>query len=475
MAFYGREKETIIFNDLLLGNNAKFAVVRGRRRIGKTRFLKTWAKKHQSYYFQGLPPADNINAQAQRDEFSRQYQEYFQKKLKDTSDWGTIFSNLAKKCSKKQVIIILDEISWMGDKDPTFLGKIKIAWDEYWSQNPNLVLVLCGSVSQWIEKNILTHTGFMGRISLDFVMQELELQDCAKFWGTQKKNISSFEKFKLLSVTGGIPRYLEEINPKKSSEENITQMCFHSGGLLFREYDQIFNHVFLKKSDIYQKILKILIFGTKNYQELLDELNYKKGGNLALYLSDLIQAGFIKKEHSWNLKTLNPSRIAQYRCCDNYIRFYLKYISPYKEQIYRWHTNQLPGFVSLKWSTIMGLQFENLVLNNRRLVYKELNLSNNDIVMDNPYHQRQTKSHYGCQIDLLIQSQFQTFYVCEIKFSKNRIGKNIINEVQNKITALKKSRGQSFRPVLIHVNGVSDEVEESGYFSNIIEFGDFII
>ena len=54
--------------------------------------------------------------------------------------------------------ILFDEISWMGSKDPHFLGKLKNAWDQHFKKNPNLILILCGSASSWIEKNILSST-----------------------------------------------------------------------------------------------------------------------------------------------------------------------------------------------------------------------------------------------------------------------------------------------------------------------------
>lgn len=52
-----------------------------------------------------------------------------------------------------------------------FLGKLKTAWDLEFKRNAQLVLVLCGSVSIWIEKNILRHTGFLGRISLTLTIK----------------------------------------------------------------------------------------------------------------------------------------------------------------------------------------------------------------------------------------------------------------------------------------------------------------
>ena len=74
--------------------------------------------------------------------------------------------HLAQKTQEGPVLIVLDEITWMGFKDHEFLGHLKNAWDLCFSKNPNLILALSGSMSAWIEDNILSSTGFLGRESL---------------------------------------------------------------------------------------------------------------------------------------------------------------------------------------------------------------------------------------------------------------------------------------------------------------------
>ena len=121
-----------------------------------------------------------------------------------------------------------------------------------------------------------------------------------------------------------------------------------------------------------------------------------------------------------------------------------------------------------EWNQIMGLQFENLLLNNRTKIHKILKIISHDIVSDNPYFQRKTQEHPGCQIDYLIQTKFSTLYICEFKFSKNLIGNSIINEIQTKINSLPSYSKFSCRPVLIHVNGVEKDLLESDFFAAII-------
>jgi len=132
--------------------------------------------------------------------------------------------------------------------------------------------------------------------------------------------------------------------------------------------------------------------------------------------------------------------------------------------------SSLPG-----WETMLGLQFENLVINNRHEIYSALNIAPETIVCDGPFFQRKTSRQKGCQIDFLIQTKFKTLYVIEIKFSRNPIKKQVIEEVKNKIERISLPRGTAVLPVLIHVNGVSDPVSDADYFHAIIDFGELLV
>lgn len=156
------------------------------------------------------------------------------------------------------------------------------------------------------------------------------------------------------------------------------------------------------------------------------------------------------------------------------MRFYLKYIAPkYKLISKGQYKNRSLSSLS-NWDTIIGLQFENLVLENRSQIADFLNIRAEDIVVDNPYIQRPSKSQQGCQIDYLIQTKAKNLYVCEIKFSRDNISSKVISDVRTKINRLKVPRGYSVLPVLIHISGVSNHVVESEYFYETIDFSEFL-
>ncbi len=471
--FVGREKEMARLKGLQSKSSASFIVVRGRRRIGKSRLLSEFAKGTNSFFFSGLAPTFYTSASSQRKEFARQLERFGLPGIQ-SDDWGNLFWHLSKITDKGPILIILDEISWMGDKDPDFLGKLKNVWDLYFSKNPSLILVVCGSVASWIDKNILSSTGFLGRIALDLILEELPLNACSHFWKPKDKKISAHEKFKLLSITGGIPLYLEQIRPELSAEQNIRDLCFARGGLLVREFDEIFSDLFSRKNESYRQLILALTDKPKEFTRLCKDLGKHYGGTYLSHLDDLIKAGFIKRDFTWDLKNGKEAKLSKYRLSDNYLRFYLKYIAPNKSKIERDTFSDGLGPKLVHSDSVMGLQFENLVVHNRKTLWQLLNISCDEIKMDGPFFQTTTARQKGCQIDYLIQTHFNTLYLCEIKFSKHPINIEVIKECEEKIRRLKVPKHCSIRPVLVHVNGVSESVLDAYYFDAIIDLGAFL-
>lgn len=474
--FIGRQAELERLKKLISKKTASFVVVKGRRRVGKSRLVEEFSKNFDCYYkFEGLAPEEHITAKDQLDEFSRQISRQFKTANATYSDWSDALWAVGERVQTGKILLFFDEISWMGDDEPTFLGKIKSFWDNQLNKNNKLVFIVCSSVSSWIEKNLLSSTAFVGRVSLTLSVEELPLSDCDRFW---PNNISAYEKFKVLSVTGGIPKYLEEINPKISAEENIRQLCFTDGALLVNEFPRIFSDVFMRESKFYETIVNILASGAKEslaiQAEISKQSNYQQYGRVSEYLWELEEAGFIRRDYTWNIKTGEDSRLSKYRLQDNYLRFYLKYIRKNLAKIERGAFVLKSLSLLSEWNTIMGFQFENLVLNNRKTIHKLLNIKPDEIINENPFFQNKTKRTPGCQIDYMIQTKFGCLYVCEIKFNKYEIDSSIIEKVKNKISALKFPSGFSYRPVLIHVNGVSKKVIDSDYFSNIIDMSELL-
>ena len=170
-----------------------------------------------------------------------------------------------------------------------------------------------------------------------------------------------------------------------------------------------------------------------------------------------------------NPETGKDVGIARYRLRDNYTRFFLKYIAPHKQEIeygsYDFTSiERLPG-----WNAIMGLQFENLIVNNSMQLVRHLGIGNAIIESAAPYRNSKRKGKdgvRGCQVDLLIQTA-RTAYVIEVK-RKRFIDEEIVAEVEEKVRRLPLRKGLSARPVLVYDGELQPSVEGAGYFDAII-------
>jgi len=468
-AFVGRDVELAKLRELARLNVPSLVVIKGRRRAGKSRLATEFAARLSGYHsilITGMAPDGKVTAADEREDFASQLSRALSMSPPRADDWNTLLWALADRTAKGKRVVILDEINWLGAKDATFLGKLKSAWDVHFSKNKRLILILSGSLSSWIERNILHSTGFVGRVHLDLTLDELPLRDCLPFLQTGHQFLSSYEKFKIVAVTGGIPSYLERIDPASSADANIHRLCMTREGFLFREFDLLFNDLFQKKQ-FYRRLIAAVAEKPLELEEIYRKLKVEKAGYISECIQDLIEAGFLARHYTWSVRTGGPAKRSLIRVIDNYTRFYFRCIKPNKAAVER-GAAQLPAGSE----GILGLQFENVILKNRPSVWKKLGISADDIVFDNPYWQTATQKTRGCQIDYMIQCRNNTVYACEIKFSKSPLQRAVISEVDRKIRTIAKPRNYTFRPVLIQVNGVDDSLIDERYFDTVIDFGE---
>ena len=278
--------------------------------------------------------------------------------------------------------------------------------------------------------------------------------------------------FDLLSVTGGVPKYLELIDPKLSAAENVRRLCFTSGGLLTEEFSDIFSDVFEGKSTVNRRILEALAGGPLTGTEISTALGVGNNGHLTDSLEKLEIAGFISRDAGVNPQTGGAAKIARYRIIDNYTRFYLKYIEPRLDLI-RKDLFQLADLEQLpSWRITLGLQFECLMLNNMSALLKAIGVSGTSLISASPYRRNAHSRGEGCQIDLLLQTR-RSVWVVEFK-RKQEIGVEVVDEVSQKVRRLGVPRGVSVRTALVYVGRLSSAVEAEGYFDAVVDAARFL-
>lgn len=471
--FIGRKDELDRLKAIHKKNTPSLVVVKGRRRVGKSRLIHFFASscsESRLWDFAGLAPREGMNAQSQRDHFARQLATHLKLPPFTFQDWTDAFEHLSIHIQSGD-IVLLDEVSWMGSKDPSFIPKLKAWWDK---QQCPMMLVLCGSVSTWIEENILKSTAFFGRVNLTMTLEPLPIRDACALLSKSGFQGSDYDAYKLLSILGGIPWYLEQITSGHTANDLIKQLCFEKDGLLVLEFDRIFHELFNGQGGSYKKILDSLKDGMKTLADVRKITGFPRSGTLSSLMEHLIIAGFVSKQNLWSFKTNKPLKQSLYRLSDPYMRFYLKLIEPQRNKI------DLHGFRNTALSSLpgfeahIGLQLEQLLLQNRHVLLESIGIHLTDVIASGPFRQAKSANKAGCQIDFLVQTTTQNLFVCEFKGKRRECGAEVISEVQDKVAALKVPRGFAVVPVLFHIGGLSSNVATSDYFYRLIDISDFL-
>lgn len=475
--FYGRE-DILAEMKMLWGKRvASLVTCRGRRRIGKSTLISEFARISAARFIriEGIRPKVGYGNSDELQNFATFLSLQTGDHGGQPENWAVAFKRLDDQISDdERTVVLLDEVSWMGYYDPHFPDVLKIAWDTMFKRHDRLVLVVCGSVSTWIRENIIENGAYMGRRSGDFIVGELPLRDCAKFWGESAERLATREILNVLAVTGGVPRYLEEVNPALSADENIRRICFLRKSVLREDFDEMFNDVITAQPMFTARVLRCLVDGAMTGSQIAAKLEIGKGGNVSGALERLKECGLVTSEGGRNPETGKIARECRYRLSDNYTRFYLKYIEPVKDVIdagsYAFTSlDQLRGM-----DVIYGLAFENLIVGHYRELLPRLGLAQSLVESAAPYVKRgnERKGVRGCQVDLLIQTAQSQCYV-EIKHGR-QLDDTVVDEMRAKLKAIAPPEGISVRTALVYDGQLAATVSAGGYFNALINVRELI-
>ena len=213
--FVGRKNELKILNDAYRSGKSQLVVIYGRRRIGKSSLVKEFSKdKHQFFSFEAI---EGEGTPIQIRHFTAQLKKQYDDPILENarfSSWESVFSYLTDRIINRKTakIIFLDELSWMAAGRSRLVSLLKFYWDNHW-KGKKVMLILCGSVASFMVKKVLRSKALYGRITLDLLLKGLLAEDAYALIGRKR---SREEALKYLLVFGGVPKYLEDINPNRS-------------------------------------------------------------------------------------------------------------------------------------------------------------------------------------------------------------------------------------------------------------------
>lgn len=463
--FIGREEEKYQLEEAYSSSESEFVAVYGRRRIGKTYLVRETLQNRFSFFHAGV---SKLPAKGQLQAFynSLMDQGYIPKRIPrnwlEAFQYLTIFIN---NRNEKRKVIFLDELPWMDTPKSDFLPAFEHFWNGWASARKDILLIVCGSATSWIIKNIVNnHGGLHDRLSRSIKLNQFTLSECEKYSASLNMKMTRSQIIEAYMIFGGVPYYWSKLDHRYSLAQNIDRMFFAENPIFKNEFDDLFASLF-KRPEPYLKIISAL--GKKKVGMTIEEISETtklfRNGPLSKYLSDLEACGFIRIYSSYG----NRVKGAVYQLIDNYTLFYFRFLSSKKisDEGY-WSKIQTSSIYS-NWC---GLSFERVCLLHIHQIKKALGiqgiLSNEFAWRTPPYADLP-----GVEIDLLIERADKVFNLCEMKYTKNPfiIDKKYAANLQNKVARLRdvtKTRNAIFLTMISASGLVSNEY--AGEVQNIL-------
>jgi AAA+ ATPase superfamily predicted ATPase len=465
--FVGRKNELKLLNDAYRSEKDELVVLYGRRRIGKSSLVKCFAEKKKPYYeFEAL---EGETTQGQINHFLQQLKKQIDDPILDSvrfANWEQVFTYLTEKIIKRKTkvkkILFLDELPWMAAGRIRLVSLLKYYWDNHW-KGKHVMLILCGSVASFMVKKVLHSNALYGRTTIEILLKGFSPEEAANLLGKKR---SREETLNYQLVFGGVPKYLEQINPNQSFNQNMNTLCFSPHGIMLKEVERIFYSQF-REPRTYLKIINVLKSGIFSLSEISSKTKIPSGGGLKQYLINLERAemirSFVPFDRSGN------SKFKKYTLADEFLVFFFKYIEPNLRVIKESNSRRLfETLTQNSFDTWLGFAFERFCLKHAGRLAFVMDFAD-DLLLASPYFK---KNDARFQIDLLFKRADRVITVCEIKHQNKKIGTHIIPEMQRKCALLKVPRGYALEKALISLYGPDNSLKDTGYFHHFVALDD---
>ena len=464
----GRKKEIDELNRLYNSNKAELVAVFGRRRVGKTYLINHFFKNDFVFKHTGLSPEDdteNLQLNRQLMQFYTSLLFYGLNDEKKPQNWYEAFFLLQKLIlqhdNEKRMVVFIDELPWLDTKKSEFIKAFEGFWNNFGCAKDNLMLIICGSATSWFQNNLINnHGGLYGRVTYEIKLAPFTLHECEEFLCSNNVKFSRYDIIQCYMIFGGIPYYLNYINPSYSLAQNIDELFFKKNALFSLEFDRLFASVFTspdKIKDIVKLLYKNNIGFTKN--EILEKLKMKDGGTFSKYLNSLIVSDFVIEYIPFGFKKTEN----HYKLVDPFCLFYLTFLNDRTKLNEKYWSQNVTSQSLSSWR---GYAFENVCFNHIEQIKFALGISS-VITQSSAFYNKDD----GYQIDLLISRNDNVINMCELKFysTKYKVNKDYYLKIMERTNLLieKISKKKVVQNTLITTYGL-DSNEYSNVFNNVI-------
>ncbi|MCL2059138.1 MAG: ATP-binding protein [Oscillospiraceae bacterium] len=324
----------------------EFAVIYGRRRVGKTTLIREFIKGKKNLFFVAgeSTAADNLLSLS-RCVGGRSTSPVY-------ADYESALWEIFEMGESERFIFVIDEFPYLAGAYRGISSLLQIVIDQV-KNTSKLMLILCGSSLSFMENQVLGYQSpLFGRRTAQFRILPFTFFEALPFFGS----FEAEDKAILYCITGGTPEYLQRINNTKTVRENIVDLFLTPAGLLFEEPANLLKQE-LREPATYNAIIEAIASGASRLNEISTKIGLE-GNKCAKYLKSLIALGLVGKEYPYGV---TASKRSIYKLEDFMFRFWYRFVFPNMSAIVAGLGDGVyDNEVAPQLSTYMGLAFENI-------------------------------------------------------------------------------------------------------------------
>ena len=443
--FIGRERELDKCNKLYEQGKFQLFILYGRRRVGKTTFLKEFCKDKDTIFYS----AEQSNSKMNLKKFSDIiFEHYNEKNIEPFSSWERALLYINEKQTDKQLVLVFDEFPYLAMQDKNLITILQHLID-HTLQNGKLFMVLCGSYMGFMEKEVLSaKSPLFGRRTAQLHMKTFDYRKSIEF-------VNSFSQEDMLQaygIFGGTPLYLQQIVKEKGLRDNIIDLYLSPTGYLYEEPGLLMRQE-LQEPGVYSAIIEAIATGASRANEISVKVGEETAKCLK-YIGVLIELGILYKEVPFGEKV--SSRKTLYNISDFMFRFWYRYVAPNKTlletdaQEIVWKRRIEPDL-----NHYMGAVFEKIC---KEYLLQQNALGNLPILFTDigRWWGTDNRTHSQVEIDIIAADKDE-YLIGECKWRNELLGRSILEELQKKADVFKKTRGNTWY-ILFSKSGFTQEL-----------------
>ena len=413
--FIGRERELATLNRLYGSDKFEFAVIYGRRRVGKTALIGEFVRDKKAIYFMGV----ESNAKQNLDNFSKSIMEYGTGFSLDTSfsSFQAALEYVFKLAENERVVLAIDEYPYVARSSKSLASTLQLLIDKY-KDTSKLMLILCGSSMSFMEDYVLSYKApLYGRKTAQMKINPFDFEETCRYF----PNALNEDKALIYGIVGGTPQYLLQINEKLSIEENIKNTYLNPISPLFEETTNLLKQE-VREPAIYNAIITAIATGASRMSEISGKVG-EDTNVCSIYLKNLLSLGIVQKETPYGEKA---SRKSIYSVEDNMFRFWYRFVPENNSIIARGADDLAYKRIEPHLSEYMGKAFEEIC---KQYLWKQLLAGNSPVEFTSlgRWWGTDPKTKSQTEIDIMGEADKNTALFGECKWTNEKVDVGVLD------------------------------------------------